>query len=314
MKDALKFYFTPDELMRFSYHYIEDILNASSTNTHNIILKQLFGLKKKFRKKPFELVFDQKDVIEGRIQEKIKFIENPYTSLMDRLDRHMKDYVIDLNDTGLDGLDELEHFDDYINSQSEYEDVPYKFRKVLNEYNLLVYKHYSPITLYDIFQKISIAKRVSNIPDKTLMRQVVIKQLIRDYRENNIEEFLNNPSYVFNAKAMKLKSNNIEDMVTVLESMMYYPSFYELAVLSQLARINVIVIGRKRKDNAEGIEVYHNKSSRYLLLCHSYDRFSYHDMFQVVVKDAKKKHPKILFRKHELSKPFIEFIEKSVRL
>lgn len=311
MKDALKLYFTTDELVRFAYHYVEDILHASSANTHNVILKQLFGLKKKFKKTPFELIFDQKDIIEGRIHEKIKFIENPYTSLMDRLDRHMKDYVLDLSDTG---LDELEYFVDYINTQSEYEDVPYKFRKVLNEYSLLVYKQYSPITLYDLFQRISIAKRVANISDKTLMRQVVLKQLIRDYRENNIEEFLNNPSYIFNAKAMKLKTNTIDGMVTVLESMMYYPSFYELSVLSQLARINVIVIGRKRKDNADGIEVYHNKSSRYLVLCHSYDRFSHHDLFQVVVKDARKKHPKILFRKHELSKPFVDFIEKSVRL
>jgi hypothetical protein len=159
-----------------------------------------------------------------------------------------------------------------------------------------------------------LAKKVTNITSKSLLNEVALKQLVKDYRNANLTLFLENPSFQFNAKVMRLKENSIDNLITVFESMNYYPSFYEILILSNIARVNVIVIGRKRKDNDEGIEVFNNNSSRYLILCHSYNRYEHHDVFQIVIKDPTKKAPKIIFRKHELSKPFVEFIEKTVKL
>lgn len=305
-----------EDLEKFSWQFVEEVLYRSSTNSHNILLRQLFGLRKRFKKTAAEFVFDQKDVIEGRLGEKLKYIQNPYASLIDRLDRHMKDYVLDFDDKTQ--TKEQDFFIPYINPTTEFEDVPYKFRKILPEYKLVKYNQnvqYNINTLYDIFLRVAVSKNVSNITNQTIITQVVMKQLVKDYRNGNIDEFLENPSYIFNAKAMALKvTNNIESLISVFESMNYYPSFYELAVLSNLARVNVIVVGRKRKDNAEGIEVFHNKTSRYIILCHSYDRFYHRDVFQLVIKDPTKVTPKVMFRKHELSRPFVEFIEKTVKL
>jgi hypothetical protein len=295
------------ELETFTSRYVEDILNASG-NVYNMVLKQLFGIKKKFRKAPSELLFDQKDVLDGKLVEKIKFIQNPYTSLVERLDRHMKDYVLDLKD-----YDELEYFKRYINNDTIYDDVPYKFRKILQGYQLITYDVYTPNTVYDVFLRICKARNLTNITDISIMRAITLKELVTAYREDQMDLFLENPSYSFNEKALKLKKKTLENFVTVMDSMAYYPSFFELYVLSRVARINVIIIGRKRKNNDEGIDMYYNKSSKYIIFEHSYDRFNYHDVFKLVIKGPKGKTPKILYRKHEISVPLMELLEKTKR-
>jgi hypothetical protein len=295
------------ELDTFTSRYVEDILNASG-NVYNMVLKQLFGIKKKFKKAPSELLFDQKDVLDGKLIEKIKFIQNPYTSLVERLDKHMKEYVVDLQD-----YDELEHFKRYINPDTVYEDVPYKFRKILQGYQLITYELYTPNSIYDVFLRICKARNLTNITDITIMRSIILKELVTSYRESNMELFLENPSFTFNEKSLKLKKKTLENCVTILDSMSYYPSFFELYVLSRVARINVIIIGRKRKNNDEGIDMYYNKSSKYVIFEHSYDRFNYHDVFKLVIKGPKGKTPKILYRKHEISVPLMELLGKAKR-
>jgi hypothetical protein len=294
------------DIMRFANEYIEELLLTTSGNSQSIILRQLFGLKKKFKKQPHELLFDQKDVIDGKLNEKIKFIQNPYSSLMERLDDHMKDYLLEL-----EGHDDLENFKRYINPNTTYEDVPYKFRKILPDYLLINYDNYTINTLYDILLRIAKARGAVNITDMSVLRNVTIKQIGIAYKHNDLELFLENASYQYNEKVMKLKKHTIENILTVLESMNYYPSFFELMVLSEIAKVNVIIIGRKRKTNEEGIDVYHNNSSHFLIVEHSYDRFNYRDIFKIVIKGAKTATPKILFRKHELSKPLVVLVEKA---
>jgi hypothetical protein len=292
--------------MHFINQYVEDIIASSNGKIHNVLLKQMFGIKKKFKKGPNELLFDQKDLIDGKLEEKIKFIQNPYTALMERLDHHMRDYMLELHD-----FDELDYFKRYINNNTVYEDVPYKFRKILPDYLLITYDLYTIHTMYDIFLRISKARGVVSITDMNILRNVVIKQIGEAFKQNDISMLYENSSYEYNQKVMRLKGNTLENIYTIIDSMNYYPSFFELRVLSEIARINVIVIGRKRKNNNEGIEIYHNNSTHYLLLEHSYDRFNFRDVFKVVIKGAKTKIPKILFRKHELSKPLVNVIENS---
>jgi hypothetical protein len=294
------------DIMRFANQYIEELLIATNGNSQSIILKQLFGLKKKFKKQPHELIFDQKDVIDGKLNEKIKFIQNPYASLMARLDDHMKDYVLDLEEHN-----DFDNFKRYINPNTTYEDVPYKFRKILPDYLLVNYDNYTINTLYDLFLRIAKTRGVVNIIDMSVLKNVVLKQVGIAYKHNDLELFFENASYQYNEKVMKLKKSTMENILTIIESMNYYPSFFELMVLSEIAKVNVIIIGRKRKNNEEGIDVYHNNSSHFLVVEHSYDRFNYRDIFKIVIKGAKTATPKILFRKHELSKPLVVLVEKA---
>jgi hypothetical protein len=211
----------------------------------------------------------------------------------------------------LEGHDELDNFKRYINPNTVYEDVPYKFRKILPDYLLINYDNYTINTLYDIFLRTAKARGAVNITDMSVLRSVVVKQIGIAYKHNDLDIFLENASYQYNEKIMKLNKHTMENILTVLESMNYYPSFFELMILSEIAKVNVIIIGRKRKSNEEGIDVYHNNSSHFLIVEHSYDRFNYRDIFKIVIKGAKTTTPKIIFRKHELSKPLVILVEKA---
>jgi hypothetical protein len=294
------------DILRFVNQYVEELLLSTSGNSQSIILRQLFGLKKKFKKQPTEIIFDQKDVLDGKLNEKIKFIQNPYASLMERLDDHMKEYILELEEH-----DDFKNFQRYINPSTVYEDVPYKFRKILSDYLLVNYDNYTINTLYDLFLRIAKTRGVVNITDMSVLKTVVLKQIGVAYKHDDLDIFFENASYQYNEKTMKLKKHTLENILTVIESMNYYPSFFELLVLSEIAKVNVIIIGRKRINNDEGIDVYHNKSSHFLVLEHSYDRFNYRDIFKIVIKGAKTTTPKILFRKHELSKLLVALVEKA---
>jgi hypothetical protein len=265
----------------------------------------MFGMKKKFNKAPNEILFDHKDVLDGRLQEKISLIENPYVSLMKRLDSYMKDYITEFTE-----FDEMEFMRAYVNNTSLYEDVPYKFRKILPKHKLLIYNQYNTNTMYDIFLRLSKTLKSTNEIniDTNVVRSVVLKHIIKDFQKDNLETFYENPSYAFNAKVLKLKTKSANTLYEIFESLNYYPSFYELVILSNIARVNVILIGRKRKDNDDGIDIIYNNSSKYIMLSHAYNRFLYYDLFQLIVKDSSSPNPKFIFRKHEISPAFLKYL------
>lgn len=296
---------TENELMTFSGRVIEDLLARVYVNEQNIFMRQMFGMKKKFNKAPNEILFDHKDVLDGRLQEKISLIENPYVSLMKRLDSYMKDYITEFTE-----FDEMEFMRAYVNNTSLYEDIPYKFRKILPKHKLLIYNQYNTNTMYDIFLRLSKTLKSTNEIniDTNVVRSVVLKHIIKDFQKDNLETFYENPSYAFNAKVLKLKTKSANTLYEIFESLNYYPSFYELVILSSIARVNVILIGRKRKDNDDGIDIIYNNSSKYIILSHAYNRFLYYDLFQLIVKDSSSPNPKFIFRKHEISPAFVKYL------
>ena len=295
----------------FTSHYVEDILTTASSNTHDILLKQMFGVKKKYKKESNELIFEQRDVIDGKLADKIKFIRNPYASLMDRLDRHVRDYIFEGYER-----DELDAFKRYYNPATTYEDVPYKFRKILHDYKLIQYTPNTPYTsntLYDIFLGICKAKGMTHITDINTLKTFVQKQIIHGFKHNALDELYENPSFAHNAKLMKMKSLTLDNIMTVVESMNYYPSEFELMMLVKIAQVRVIVVGRKTKENEQGIamypDLYHGNYNRYIVMCQSYDRFNHQDVYQLSVINSSSKTPKIIMRKHEVSQPLLRLVK-----
>jgi len=299
--------------IQFTSHYVEDILTSSSSNTHDILLKQMFGKKKKYKKEANELIFDQRDVIDGKLAEKIKFVKNPYASLMDRLDRHVRDYVFEGDEQT---PNELNAFMRYYNPSTVYEDVPYKFRKVLPDYKLIQFTPNTPYTsntLYDVFLGICKAKGMTHITDINTLKSYVQKQIIQGFKHNALDELYNNPSFIQNAKLLKLKSQTLDNIMSVVESINYYPSEFELMMLVKIAQVRVIVVGRKTKDNEQGIAMYPSQYqgnyNRYIVMCQSYDRFNYHDVYQLAVVNSASPTPKIIMRKHEVSQPLLRLVK-----
>ena len=299
------------DINKFTGNYIEEILSNNTGNSHDILLKQMFGIKKKFRSEANEIIFDQRDVIEGKLAEKIKFIQNPYSSLMDRIDRYVRDYVFEGYQR-----DELDAFKKFYNPSTVYEDVPYKFRKILPEYSLIQYNANTPYTtntLYEIFLGICRAKGMTHITDIDTLKLYVQRYIIQGFKENALDELYDNPSFIHNAKIMKLKSRNLDNVMSIVESMNYYPSEFELMMLVKIAQVRVIVVGRKTKENEQGIAMYpdqyQSKYNRYIIMCQSYDRFNHHDVYQLSVVGQTKKIPKIIMRKHEVSPPLLKLVD-----
>lgn len=295
------------ELMKITSQYVEELFQASG-NTQNIILRQLFGLKKKFKKAAYELFFDQKDVIDGKLAEKIKVLRNPYVSLIERLDRHLKEYVYEEKE-----YDELYYFKRYIHPSTIYEDVPYKFRKILANHLLVAYDKYTTSTIYHLFLMICKTRQLTQITDIGMLREAVYQAISHSYKDGNVEMLVSNPSFIYTEKMMKIKKRTLDSIIQVVDAMTYYPSFYELFVLSRIAKINVIIIGRKNKDNMEGVEMYFNNSSKYIMFEHSYDRFNYYDVFKMVVKDPKGKLPKLIIRKQEVNQKIMDLLNSKKR-
>lgn len=295
------------DVLHFTSQYVEDLLQSSG-QTQNVILKQLYGLQKKFKKAPFELLVDQKDVIEGKLLEKVKIIQNPYVTLMERVDRHLKDYIFE----GSDPV-ELETFAKYYNPSTTYEDVPYKFRKLLQRHMLISYENYNFNTIYDMFLCICKYQKLTHITDTSVLRDIIYKRIANAYKQNNIEMLVENPSFIYNEKMMKIKKRTLDSIASVLESTFYFPSLFEIYHLSGLAKINVIIVGRKTKDNADGVEMYYNNSSRYIILEQSFDRFTNKDVFQIVIKEPKGVTPKIIMKKSEVSAGLLQILSKSVK-
>jgi hypothetical protein len=300
------------DLKQFTSNYVEELLTANSGNTHDIMLRQMFGVKKNFKKEVNEIVFDQKNVIDGKLAEKIRFIQNPYASLMDRLDKYVREYVFD----GYEH-DDLNAFKRYLNVSTVFEDVPYKFRRILQDYKLISYGEnttkYTNNTMYDIFLGICKAKGMTHITDVSVLKMYVQRQIMQGFKLNALEEMYSNPSYIHNMKLMKLKTNTLDNIMSVVDSMNYYPSEFELMMLVKIAQVRVIVVGRKTKDNEQGIAMYpdqyQSKYNRYIVMHQSYDRFNNHDIYQLAVVGSTTKTPKIIMRKHEVSESLLKLVK-----
>jgi hypothetical protein len=141
----------------------------------------------------------------------------------------------------------------------------------------------------------------------------VQRQILQGFKENALEELLENPSYIYNAKLMKIKSNTLDNIITVVDSMNYYPAEFELMILVKVAQVRVIVVGRKTKDNEQGIAMYpdqyQSKYNRFIVMNQSYDRFNHHDVYQLAVVNSSTKSPKIIMRKHEVSPPLLKLLK-----
>jgi hypothetical protein len=151
------------------------------------------------------------------------------------------------------------------------------------------------------------------ITDIDTLKLYVQRYIVQGFKENALDEFYENPSYIHNAKLMKLKAHTLDNMMSVVESMNYYPSEFELMILVKIAQVRVIVVGRKTKDNENGIAMYpdkyQSKYNSFIVMCSSYDRFNHHDVYQIAVANRTSRIPKIIMRKHEVSPPLLQLVD-----
>ena len=163
--------------------------------------------------------------------------------------------------------------------------------------NLYLYKYFVFILKY-----IDPNKIVTEIQ----LRSIIETYIVNDYKEGNLSEFIKNPSYGEHIKKLKIEKPILDDYLTIFNSLFYYPSIYELNILSKLTGITVFLTKRKNKDNNETIVKFSSKgnSSIYVLMNLSFDRFNHRDIIELYVKD----NSNIILYKNDFNTLFWDFI------
>lgn len=249
-----------------------------------------------------EEILDYIDIQNNKIYQLKEYVENPYESLIKSIDNIVNDYTfVEKSDIDISN---------YINDNSIYKQIPVKFRKILKDFSILSSENtYNPRYIYDIFKTLSQYGTTDYILDENLIELSLNNDIINDYKNNDLEEFLNNPWLKQYMKQNKIKEKNISlnNYLEFIKLLNYYPSIYELKKLAVLAKVNLIIIGRKTLKSPDEIDIMNNKSSYYLLISYYYDRNSNLDKFELYIKNNK-----FLFNEQDLGEQFIEIINKKL--
>lgn len=283
--------------------FVPSLQSLELVKIAELVMNPFFDVRRKrvtkFKTYPDEILFDFQDVQEGRLNEVIEKAQNPYKLFHKKLDALFDEYVF---------LEE-EHSNDmsqFISSNSKFLDVPVKYgttqyRKILKGFNIL--ENNNDI-VYDLFSAVS-STTLKSKQDVSVLKSIMKTNIVKDYQTKTLASLESNPSFANHLKKMKIKGASLDDILNIVGSLHYRPSFYEIRILARAVNVNIILIGRQTIKNPEGLfEVIYTRSPFYLFLVHGYDRFNIVDNYQLVVKDKKD----ILLSKREIPTEIIEMI------
>ena len=244
-----------------------------------------------------EVLLDQNDVNNKKIAELMEIQRNPYKILTDSLYSNTDEFILNesefvdvetlLKNTFLENAT--------FNKVSERAVRVYKMDKFQRLHN----QHYTPTFIFSIFK--CIYKGLNNVDCSIEMLKSIVKtRFIHDFKRKKTD--LVNPSMEYIKREVNKQANTLDVYLKVIDNINYFPSIYEIKVLTQLVGINTIIIFRRTNDKE--IVYFYNDSPFTLILHKEYDRLTSKDVFQVYVKKNK-----ILFRESDLPEPFIQIVK-----
>lgn len=240
-------------------------------------------LKHKFKVHDDEVFLDYADVMNNKLQNIIDYQRDPYKSLTERLDTLLESYVYDHEEFT------QETFEGIINLGS-LSTLPYVWRSILKSYQLLKYgdnyDHYDSQYLYRLFSKLSaVINPKKHIAEEDL-RAMVRTHIIYDYErgEEYLEELFENSSFQDVKKKLKIHKNskNIEDILTVFDSVYYFPAVYEIDIIAKMLGVSILITKRKsgKNETIRVIDVKKNKN-RYIIFNQAHNRFKPCEVFEI---------------------------------
>jgi hypothetical protein len=269
------------------------------------------GLSKIFMPSQNEVLLDQHDINNNKVNELIEYQKNPFKLLSERLEDVTDSFIFDktLNVRSISKI--------YITPQSEFGEVPVIWRKKLSEFAVLQnVAHYNPFYMYSLFVNVNdVINPQRQITNDTL-RSIIKTRIINDYKKSDrLEHLFDNENFKLLAKTLhQITKFNVKPPLAacldVVDSMNYYPYMYELFILADVVGVNVVVIGRRNKENPDGLTYIDKKSHYTLVLQDSYDRFNKFNRFEQFVKSKKT----ILFKKNDLPIDFQRVLENKNKI
>jgi hypothetical protein len=255
-------------------------------NNHTL---NFYILSHKFQVVPNEIILEHSDIQNNVLTELIEYEKNPYRMLQERLDTFIDVYVF----TKPLQYDTQEDMFAVLFNDSTLEDVQVKWRKVFGKgVNLLVSKGYNNMYLYKLFTLIMKFIDPKKYVNESQLKAIVKTHLVADYEKGNLEEFKKNPSYSEHLKKLKITDVTLDDYLSIFDSVFYYPSLYEIKILSKIVGITLFITRRKTKADKDDVNtvIQINKKggkNKFLLLSLSFDRFNNRDVFDVYTKDGR---------------------------
>ena len=250
-----------------------------------------------------ELFIDHFEVRSGKLEEAILLAENPFMALKEASTDLERSYVFGEVDNNNDMSDLLLTPDDH-------KDVPVKWRKLIPRFMIIDNTDaYTPDFMLDTM--IRLAKTVPRSALTHPLYHATLQNMIsKDYERHTLNDFMDNP-WMKNFVKQKGGAKDFDTIMEGLSSIHYYPSIYDLTLMSKLAHINVVLIGRKTEKNPDGFEVIYQGSSYFTIWLYAYDRFKIIDRFSLI---ANVKDQKVMFTQQELPFAFIEKIKNKLIL
>lgn len=245
-----------------------------------------------------EYYFDHFDIRSGRLQDAIERSTNPHIALLS-----LAQEITSMEMTYEE--DEYDMYADLIGSFDKRLDVPVKWRSVMQGFKVVKDEEaYAPESLYNMFNRFAKDVKTTRSFNDTMYHTVRRNTIANLFGKNMSDTLLSNPWLNAHFKRTK-KIPDYDNVMEAMNSIHYYPSVFDITIMSELVNINVILIGRVTKDNPDGFEVLYHNSKYFIIMQYAYDRFKDIDRFHLIINDKTKK---VLFRQEDLPVNFIEKI------
>lgn len=177
-------------------------------------------------------------------------------------------------------------------SDAHTEKLPSYHQKFMKHFEVAMWKHpYAPTSLYEFF--VAAFAKAGKPPSVAGWMQSVRSAILEAYEDQvkpTLEALSFNTSFAHVMRALGLRAiASHDDLARVLKHEAYYPSDYELALLGNMVRLNVLVIGRKtQRTQGEYVRCIHAAASKrnagYVLFRHTHDSTQHREVYEPVVK------------------------------
>ena len=255
--------------------------------TSDIFIKDISYILKKNNKKlkisTDEIVFNQEDIIDEKLDKLYIILLNPYQYIENSIEDYVYYVPIQLNTKLIKYEFITDVFLDLSPSKWESMLPGYKVNEAIMDPNTKIQD--TKTYLLSIFKKIATLSN-KKVTLKNLEKHIE-NERVKDFEDNNIEfvdeqrintYFMREYNKLVGAKENAdgvYSYNTIKDIFT---NENYKYSYYEIKVLSKFLNINVILLGKTNQNKLpNGIRCFYNNSNKYLLfhiINNDYDKYN----------------------------------------
>lgn len=302
-KNPLPLRYRKDKLQALLKQAGLELEETDTVHVYKYIMSYAYGKLYEQRLRRFashdgELLIDHFDVLDGKLKDAIDIAENPYKVFMD--------IIRDIEQTYIFEASETDTFEDVLTPQGGTVKKPPKVWQTLLPGWQVIYaeKSYNARYLYNLFARI--AKAIGHPFTDKLYKARLLNSIVDAWRQDRkmYSEVTDNPWLVHK------KKSDLKDVIEAIsDTAFYYPSYFDLKVMAELAGVNLVIIGRKTTKNPDMMQVIPVDSDFYVILQARFERDQHIDTFSLYTwKD------KIIFRGGELPAKFADVIMKKQKV